>query len=331
MALPKVRKCGGVIGSGSHAVVYCETRNGSKVAVKRLRKELVEDLDQRMRFEREINLLSRLSHPNIVSLHDRIGRYAFSMDYVDRDLGEALSYVTFRNRTRLEMMSQLASALDYMHSGIEDCVVIHRDIKPENVGLVLLDKERVVVKLVDFGLAVTMPKGTKTDESFRLTGAAGSVRYMAPECASYESYGTPADVFSFSLVCWEVLSLNGKPFGDLDVRTHIKRVVKGTERPSIPKDWAPRIRHLIASAWTHDPLLRPTAGDVRSSFLQILEDDDDPLTSYFSRGRFMTTRRLIPFRSLFTKKRPQPPPPFSSTRRSSPLVRFIRRRRSTND
>jgi serine/threonine protein kinase len=94
---------------------------------------------------------------------------------------------------------QIAAGLKYLHSHN----IIFRDLKPANIGFDV----RGDVKLFDFGLARIMPDdGCPYTDTFFMSGA-GSPRYMAPECLTFgESYNMKADIYSFAIILWEMLS-----------------------------------------------------------------------------------------------------------------------------
>lgn len=105
---------------------------------------------------------------------------------------------------QLEVALQVAAAIVYLH----DKNIIYRDLKPANVGFDVQGN----VKLFDFGLAKVMPlNGDPYHDKFVMSGA-GSPRYMAPEVLSSKTtYNLKADVYTFGVVLWEVLSLE-KPY-----------------------------------------------------------------------------------------------------------------------
>jgi len=90
----------------------------------------------------------------------------------------------------------------------------------------------------------------------------GSPCWMAPEILSGKhglaQYGTPADVYSLSIVCWEIISLEtlyeGVAYMDIQ-----RRVCDGTLRPRVPRNWPGSLRDILEEGWNHDPKKRPTA------------------------------------------------------------------------
>jgi TonB family protein len=201
------------LGRGGMGVVYqgFDPLIRRSVAIKTLRlynappaeRALLED-----RLAREAQSAGRLSHPNIVTIH-QIG-------YDQTEIGDRLAYIVMEyvpgqtladrltqsppldRQATLDILAQTADALDYAHSQ----GVIHRDIKPAN----LLLSQQGRVKVADFGIAKI------TSQSVTQTGAMlGSPYYMAPEQIRAEALDGRADQFSLAVVAFEMLS-GQRPF-----------------------------------------------------------------------------------------------------------------------
>jgi TonB family protein len=195
------------------------------VAIKTVRKEFLtrETRDEYLRrFRREAQAAGRLSHPNIVSVFD-VGEDYFVMEYLE---GSTLQ-VILRDRGQipadeaLRILTPLADALDYAHrSGI-----VHRDIKPGNV-FVLADGRP---KLMDFGVAHLESSSMTAQGHFF-----GSPSYMAPEQVSGGQVLASADLFSFGVVAYEMLT-GHRPFEGASITAIMYRVVN--EEPPPPRQW----------------------------------------------------------------------------------------------
>jgi predicted Ser/Thr protein kinase len=155
------------------------------------------------RFTREARALARLSHPNIVGVHEFgqvDGLHFFVMEFVDGvNLRQLQKTGRLSPRQALEIVPQICDALQYAH----DEGVVHRDIKPENV---LVDRKGRV-KIADFGLAKIL---AREKEDLRLTGEGqvmGTPHYMAPEQIEHPlEVDHRADIFSLGVVFYEMLT-----------------------------------------------------------------------------------------------------------------------------
>ena len=181
------------------------------------------------RFEREGRLLARLSHPNIVAVHDfgfvpapqtpdpipHPPFYYLLMEYVDgANLRQALRAGRFTPAQALAVVPKICEALQFAH----DQGILHRDIKPENI---LLDAKGRV-KLVDFGIAKLIgdpasqdtppetPDAISHPRSASLTSATaalGTPSYMAPEQRDRPAdVDHRADIYSLGVVFYEMLT-----------------------------------------------------------------------------------------------------------------------------
>jgi len=146
---------------------------------------------------------------------------------------------------KLGVCHEIASALKYLH----DHGVIFRDLKPNNIGFL-----NGRVQLFDFGLSRELPKhDLKTP--FEMSGKVGTLRYMAVEVACHQSYNVTADVYSWAMVCYEVLTLQ-KPFAGWTRDMHSKLVCGRGVRPDV-QELAVHMRHLLQASWNQHPHRRP--------------------------------------------------------------------------
>lgn len=154
------------------------------------------------RFNREARALAKLTHPNIVAVHEFgqvNGLPYFIMEFVDGlNLRELERTGELSAREALQIVPQICEALQFAH----DEGIVHRDIKPENI---LLDKKGRV-KIADFGIAKILgaPGGVAITET---QGAIGTPHYMAPEQVEKPaSVDHRADIFSLGVVFYEMLT-----------------------------------------------------------------------------------------------------------------------------
>jgi len=111
--------------------------------------------------------------------------------------------------------------------------------------------------MFDFGLAKELkPEFQVGIDQYTGRKDTGSRRYMAPEVYNGDAYGLPADVFSFSVVCWQVLSFQ-VPFKGLDKEVHANTVFVKKRRPALKMKWPRQLKKIIVAGWSHNPSHRP--------------------------------------------------------------------------
>ena len=202
--------CGGVVirmlGSGSAGNLYlCEYPDFSRRVVKMLKNSEAGNPETVRRFELESEIMSKLSHPNIVELIEfkkTPNAMYLVMEYVDGyNLLQMVSQeFYFSADTCLEMIYCLADAFKYAW---ESTHLLHRDIKPANI-MITTDG---VLKILDFGLS----KQCDVDTGLTAAGQAlGSPGFMSPEqFRDSRIYDCRSDIFSLGVTMYFVLS-NGK-------------------------------------------------------------------------------------------------------------------------
>jgi serine/threonine protein kinase len=139
----------------------------------------------------------------------------------------------------------IARAMEFLHRH----KVIYRDLKPQNVGF----DAAGTVRLFDFGLARVHTEGARL-----LTGFTGSARYMAPEVARCEVYSFPADVHTFAILLWEIITLEKAFSKSATLQQLVQQVVQRHVRPSLKKVASPIIRELLQVSWHRDSAMRPS-------------------------------------------------------------------------
>ena len=188
------------LGEGGMGVVYRahDTRLDRTVALKFLPEQTSDKEELHQRFLREARAAAALNHPNICTVHsvdEHEGRPFISMEYIDgTTLREHLQTQNFKPQTVLDYALHIAEALAEAH----EAGIVHRDIKPENI---MVDSKNRI-KVMDFGLA-------RLKGSLKITQSAstvGTVAYMSPEQIQGEEVDHRADIFSFGVVLFEMLT-----------------------------------------------------------------------------------------------------------------------------
>ncbi len=177
-----------------------DPRLDRRVAIKTMRRELMNDEASVARFIREARAVARLNHPNIVQIFqigEERGLLFFVMEWVD---GETVSQLLKRAGVldpdkALDILEQAAAGLGYAHGN----GVIHRDIKPGNL---MLDRAGRV-KIADFGLA----KMLESDAQMTVSGTSlGSPSYMSPEQARGEAVDHRSDIYSLGITLYQMVA-----------------------------------------------------------------------------------------------------------------------------
>jgi len=272
------------LGAGGMGEVYraTDTNLDRDVAIKVLPPEVVEDPERLGRFKREAHLLAALNHPNIAAifgLEEADGKPFLALELVEgEELKERLARGAIPLDDTLEIAEQIAEALEEAHNK----GIVHRDLKPANVKITPEGK----VKVLDFGLAKAWA-GDALDGSsssaalsqsptMANTGTVaglilGTAAYMSPEQARGKPVDKRADVWSFGVLVWEMLTGRTLFAGDT-VTDIIASVVK--EEPdleALPEGTPGAVRRLLERCLRKDPRTRlPDIGAARLELQDVM-------------------------------------------------------------
>ena len=278
-----------VVGNGSFGVVLKMEWMGEEVAVKQMKNIHRKD------FEAEAAILAAVQHPNIVHLIgcSFVEKNSTGMLVMELMEGDLRTLINCRNGpdkvgpfpviVAIDIMLQVAEAMQHLR----ECRILHRDLKAANIlvscqkhceSLVSRKKEAIceevkhwmlrgkedhfVVKLADFGLAKYQAQTSRF-----MTKMAGTGPWRAPEVfkadISSTEYKWPADVYSFGVTCFEILT-GDLPFDGVS-HGQLYEKIKSGERPSIDSRFPTCVTQLIKRCWATEPLDRP-------DFSQICKD-----------------------------------------------------------
>ncbi|KAJ7539019.1 hypothetical protein O6H91_11G073300 [Diphasiastrum complanatum] len=197
-----------LLGEGGFGRVYRGVlSSGQVVAIKQMDPALSRSAQAEREFRVEVDILSRLNHPNLVKLIGycadkgyRILVYEFMRQGNLQEHLHGIVRVRMDWCTRVGVALGVAKALEYLHAGpATGNPVIHRDLKSSNI---LLD-ERFQPKVSDFGLAKLVPFGSKTYVSTRVLGTFG---YFDPQYTATGQLTVKCDVYAFGVVLLELLT-----------------------------------------------------------------------------------------------------------------------------
>jgi serine/threonine protein kinase len=260
------------IGQGGMSSVYraVELTTNRQVAMKILSTSLAEEANFHARFEREIRLLRRLRHPNIIPILDSgevEGLAYIVMPFMARGtLHERLQQGPLDPELGGRIVDQLASALTCAHEN----GVVHRDVKPSNV---LLDEHGNAL-LSDFGFA------RPAETTKNLTGSAliGTPAYMSPEQCRGELIDARSDQYSFAIMLFQITT-GQLPFdGETPMAVALKHVSVPLPRPRAVNPNLPEgVELVLVRALAKDSALRfPSIKDLNDAFQAELKAALDP-------------------------------------------------------
>jgi serine/threonine protein kinase/tetratricopeptide (TPR) repeat protein len=256
-----------MIGRGGMGRVFraIDRASGARVAMKVLESITTE---QMLRFDREIDVLSKLAHPAIVGYRGRgrteNGEMFLAMEWLEgEDLHTRLTKGPLSIEDTIELGLRVTQALAVSHAH----GVIHRDLKPSN--LFLAGGDPAEVKLIDFGIA----KLKGADALTRVGIVLGTVGYFAPEQARGGEPTARSDLFSLGAVLYVCLTA-APPFpGDKPMAILAKIVADPAPRVawSLPR-CPPEIDQLVADLLEKDPAQRPQAAIEVNAALRSIRD-----------------------------------------------------------
>ncbi|CAI0468932.1 unnamed protein product [Linum tenue] len=263
----KQLKFDNMVASGSYGDLYKGTYCSQEVAIKVLKAERV-NTDMQREFAQEVYIMRKVRHKNVVQFIGACTKPP-SLCIVTEFMsgGSVYDYLhkhkgVFKLPSLLKVAIDISKGMNYLHQNN----IIHRDLKAAN----LLMDENEVVKVADFGVArVKTQSGVMTAET-------GTYRWMAPEVIEHKPYDHKADVFSFAIVLWELLT--GKlPYEYLTPLQAAVGVVQKGLRPTIPKHSNPKLADLLERCWQQDPALRPDFSEIIENLQQIAKEVGDDL------------------------------------------------------
>jgi len=273
------------IGDGNAGSVYRAKYRGMDVAVKLFTKGSVQNSND---FIRELSLLSLIQHPLIVNCYGGSSRPGD--EYIVEELMEASVYDLLHDKKfdmdiemKLDFAISTAKCMSFLHG----CGVIHRDLKSLN----LLVSKTYQVKVCDFGLSRVV------DSKNQMTSNIGTVSWVAPELFAKKLYTEKADVYSYGIILWELLSRQ-MPFGDIEAFSVPLMVSRG-ERPELPRDAPLEWRKLIKACWHQKPTSRPSFKKILVKLRTMLQTLRDEKTS---RGETLGDRGLFIRNSQFLQE-----------------------------
>ena len=260
-----------ILGKCNGGAVYLTNWLGVRCATKVIDIRSPEHADQ---FWKEASILGGLNHPNIIKFlccgfHEANNQFELVMEFGERTLSQhIIAQGPLKEMDAVDIMLQIAKGMCYLH----DMKVAHRDIKPTNVVVTpsndaqLINLKCIDVKLLDFDISKVEVKHSPEKPLGRNIGTRG---YMAPEAMAKELpevAALKADVFSFGMMCSDILSGEKPCFRMLhDYHEYIHK----SKRPKLPPTYSEALRSLVHECWSSEPSERPTFLDIHTRLARL--------------------------------------------------------------
>lgn len=259
------------LGEGVQGVVMKGKLYQQDVGVKKLRHcASALTANELANFKQEVAIMKQLRHPKVVQFMgasttgDNLMLVTEFMprgdlDHLLKDKSVELSFFQ-----RIKMATDIAIAMTWLHN--TKPVFIHRDLKCSNV---LVDND-FNVKICDFGLTHVKRNVAGASGHYGLKGTPYTI---APEIFRQEEYNEKTDVYSFSMVLYELYTRQ-QPYHELMKADEIWNAVCSGARPKIPPSCPDRLHKLLEQCWDNDPSARPTFQTIVDELNAILIPDE---------------------------------------------------------
>lgn len=249
------------LGGGRYGDVFMAKLNGSEIACKRMK-----NTSGTSELEKEVRILVRLKHPNIVTF------FGIYQSHISRELYIAMEYfpsgslstflkmnMPLKTGELVSMALGVAGGMNYL----EEQKVVHRDLAARNL-LVIHSDGVYQAKIADFGMGLEIDEG-----NYEPTGSSAlPVKWSAPEVMNKREYTTKSDVWSFGVVLWEMFSRGETPYTNLTNKQTIDKIERG-ERLEKPDECPDVVYELMMDCWKTSATKRPTFSDIHSRIYKI--------------------------------------------------------------
>uniref|UniRef100_A0A5F8GG05 Serine/threonine-protein kinase Nek8 n=1 Tax=Monodelphis domestica TaxID=13616 RepID=A0A5F8GG05_MONDO len=251
-----------VVGRGAFGIVHLCLRKADQklVIIKQIPVEQMTK-DERLAAQNECQVLKLLNHPNVIEYYENFledKALMIAMEYAPG--GTLAEYIQKRcnslldEETILHFFVQILLALHHVHSHL----ILHRDLKTQNI---LLDKQRMIVKIGDFGISKILSSKSKAYT------VVGTPCYISPELCEGKPYNQKSDIWALGCVLYELASLK-RAFEAANLPALVLKIMSGTFAP-ISDRYSTELRQLVLSLLSLDPARRPPLSHIMAQPLCI--------------------------------------------------------------
>lgn len=257
------------LGKGSYGIIYKARLNDEVVALKTIKGGEDAQVAAFAEFRREVWLMSGLEHPCIVNLRGyTLNPLSMVMECVPG--GDLFGFlhnpdIEMDWQLRLKIALDIASGMSFLHN--INPPFLHRDMKSPNC--LIVDHKRgspVVCKVADFGLSSRLFAGQLSDR------AVENPTWCAPEVMKKKPYTEKADVYSYGIILWELLTRK-MPFDNYTFQHQLEDDIFKGLRPLIPEDCIPEYANLMRACWDENASIRPSFDRILEVLLAIIRSE----------------------------------------------------------